>query len=400
MRISTGQMFHQNTTNILKKQSDTNQILDHLSTGKKINTAGDDPVGAIVADNLKQQNNLVNQYIKNVDYATNRLSIAESKLGSAETLVTTMRDQFLRGANGSLSSVERQMVADEMRASLDELISIANTRDESGNYLFAGFKTNEQPFAFDNNGEVMYSGDSGVRQSVVAQGITVGSNIPGDLAFMNSPNPLGDYGVNYLSGQQGDFTLTSAKITNPAAHIEDTYTVNFVANGANIDVEVFDSSGTLTTTIANFDPATPISVNGIDITLDGNPTAGDSFTIEPQENISILDSLNQAIALLESPDSINTPDGKSKLAQLLNNIDSGQNQVSIARGVSGNSLKALESISVNHGEEQLINNSALSTLEDLDIAEAISEFEKLQLSLNAVSSVFGKVGSLSLFDYI
>ena len=52
MRISTGQMFHQNTTSILQKQTSTNKILDQLSTGKKINTAGDDPVAAIVIDNL------------------------------------------------------------------------------------------------------------------------------------------------------------------------------------------------------------------------------------------------------------------------------------------------------------------------------------------------------------
>ena len=56
MRISTGQMFHQNTTSILQKQTSTNKILDQLSTGKKINTAGDDPVAAIVIDNLKQKN--------------------------------------------------------------------------------------------------------------------------------------------------------------------------------------------------------------------------------------------------------------------------------------------------------------------------------------------------------
>ena len=47
-----------------------------------------------------------------------------------------------------------------------------------------------------------------------------------------------------------------------------------------------------------------------------------------------------------------------------------------------------------------MNTSALSLLEDLDYASAITEFEKQQLALNAVSSVFSKVGSVSLFDYI
>ncbi|MCU7372961.1 hypothetical protein PEC18_19440 [Paucibacter sp. O1-1] len=77
----------------------------------------------------------------------------------------------MRGANGSLSSNERQMIADEMKQSLEELLSIANSQDESGNYLFAGTKTNNQPFAFDASGEIVYSGDSGIRKSVVASGI-------------------------------------------------------------------------------------------------------------------------------------------------------------------------------------------------------------------------------------
>jgi flagellar hook-associated protein 3 FlgL len=382
MRISTGQMFQQSTNSILEKQSATNSIMGQISSGKRVETAGDDPVAAIAIDNLKQKNTLVEQYEKNIDYATNRIGLAESKIGSTESLMDSMREQLLRGANGSLSSNERQMIADEMRASLEELLSITNSQDESGNYIFAGNKTNSQPFAFDTNGEIVYSGDSGVRKSVVASGITIATNVPGDTAFMNAPNPLGDYGVNYLSSQQGDFNLTGANITDETSHISDIYTFTFI-----------DS-------VANFDPTNSVSFNGIEVKLTGTPAAGDSFTIEPQETVSIFDSFSQAINFLESPQATSSAQNKSQLAQLLNDIDSGQNQVSTARGIAGNNLKGLESISSNHAEEKIINSSALSKLEDLDFAEAITEFEKQQLALNAISSLFSSVGSLSLFDYI
>ncbi|QBF81756.1 flagellar hook-associated protein FlgL [Shewanella maritima] len=399
MRISTGQMFHQTTTSILNRQSDTNRILEQLSTGKKINTAGDDPVAAIGIDNLTQQNALVDQYVKNIDYAKNRLGVTEGKLGSAETLIASMREQLQRGANGSLSQTERQMVAEEMRQSLDELMSIANTKDESGRYLFAGTEVNQLPFAFDANGEIIYSGDSGVRDSVVSSGITIGTNVPGDTAFMNAPNPLGDYGVNYLPSQQGDFTVQKASIFDDNVHVSGTYTFDFVDNAGVIDLQITDPNGA-TTTVPNFDPTNPVTINGMEVKVEGTPAAGDSFTLEPQETVSILDTLNQALAYLEDPDAVSTPQNKSILAQLLNNVDSGQNQVSTARGIAGNSLKSLESISTNHAEEKVVNSSALSLLEDLDYAEAITEFEKQQLALNAVSSVFGQVGSLSLFNYI
>ncbi|AXQ15289.1 flagellar biosynthesis protein FlgL [Shewanella algae] len=401
MRISTSQMYQQNLNSILQKQTDTNRILEQLSSGKKVNTAGDDPVAAIGIDNLYQQNALVQQYLKNVDYSKNHLSMAESKLGSAETLVTSIREQMLRAVNGTLAPSERQMIADELRGSLDELLSIANTQDESGNYLFSGFSTDNQPFAFDASGNMVYSGDSGVRDALVAQGVAMGTNIPGDSAFMRVPNGLGDYGVNYLASQTGDFRVLSAKIDNPAAHVADTYTFNFTDNGAGgVDLEVLDSGGTAVANVANFDASNPVSFNGIEVKLDGTPAGGDSFTMEPDAEVPIFDTIQQAIDLLEDPNRVNTPEGKAELAQLLNNVDSGLNQLSVARGVAGNNLKSLESYSSNHTEEELVNKSALSLLEDLDYASAITEFQKQQLALNAVSNVFSRVGSVSLFDFI
>ncbi|WP_076410903.1 flagellar hook-associated protein FlgL [Shewanella sp. UCD-KL12] len=396
MRISTAQLFNQNINSVLNKQTATSNIIDQLSTGKKVNTAGDDPVAAISIDNLAQQNAVIEQYTRNIDFANNRLSLTESKLGSAETLVSSTREQVLRAINGGLGDSERKMVADELRGTLEELLALANGKDESGNYLFSGFETASQPFAFDAAGNMVYSGDSGVRDAVVASGVTVGANIPGDSAFMNSPSGLGDFSANYLASQVGDFNVESAVIANPATYVDDTYTFTMV--GA--DLEVRDSSNTLVTTEVGFDSSNPINFNGIEVKLDGMPAAGDSFSITPAPEVSIFDTINQAISLIEDPNKANTPQGKAELAQILNNIDSGVNQISIERGRAGNSLKSLESYNTSHVDEKLVNSSALSMLEDLDYASAITELEKQQVALNAASSVFSKVGSTSLFDYI
>lgn len=396
MRISTAQMFNQSITSVLDRQSSTSKILDQLSSGKKVDTAGDDPVAAVGIDNLYQQNAIVEQFMKNIDYANNRLSLTESKLGSAEALVSSTREQVLRAVNGTLSDSERQMVADELRGTLDELLAIVNTKDESGNYMFSGNETGKQPFAFDSTGNIVYSGDNGVRQSVIASGVTIGTNIPGDSAFMNAPSGMGDYSANYLATQVGDFKVESANITTPAVHVEQTYTFTMV--GA--DLEIRDASNTLVQTEVNFDSSNPIVYNGLEVKLSGMPAVGDSFSLSPAANVSIFDTISDAITLLESPNKINTPQGIAELAQVLNNIDSGVNQISIERGVSGNSLKSLESHNMSHVEEKVVNSSALSMLEDLDYASAITEYEKQQLALNAVSSVFSKVGSTSLFDFI
>ncbi|ABK47565.1 flagellar hook-associated protein FlgL [Shewanella xiamenensis] len=403
MRLSSAQIFNQSITSVLQKQTATSKILEQLSSGKKVNTAGDDPVAALGIDNLNQRNALVDQFMKNIDYATNRLAVTESKLGSAENLASSIREQVMRAVNGTLADSERQMIADEMKGSLEELLSIANSKDESGNYMFSGYSTDKEPFAFDNSTppKIVYSGDSGIRNSLVQSGVALGTNVPGDTAFMKAPNGLGDYSVNYLASQQGEFSVKTAKIADPATYLADTYTFNFSDNGSGgTNLQVLDSANNPVANIANFDAATPVSFNGIEVNISGKPSAGDSFTMEPQSEVSIFDTISRAIALIEDPNSANTPQGRSQLAQILNDIDSGVNQISSARSVAGNNLKAVESYKDTHIEEQVLNTSALSLLEDLDYASAITEFAKQQLALNAVSSVFSKVGSVSLFDYI
>ncbi|MCL1112560.1 flagellar hook-associated protein FlgL [Shewanella basaltis] len=401
MRISTGQMFQQSTNSILEKQSATNSIMGQISSGKRVETAGDDPVAAIAIDNLKQKNTLVDQFIKNIDYATNHVQQTESQLGQADDLAASMKESMLRAANGSMTSAERQVIADDMRQSLEQLMSIANTKDESGNYIFGGTKTNDIPFAFNNAGEVVYSGDSGIRKSNIATGVQVNTNTPGDAAFMNAPNAMGDYGVNYSSLQQGDFVVNSAKITDSTAYTPGSYSVSFADDGAGgLNISVTDSAVPPVTTVSAFDASLPVTVNGIEIKIDGEPQAGDSFSIDEVAQVSIFDTFSKAIALFESGEDTQTPAGQAELAQLLNNLDSGVNQMSQQRSYTGNSLKVLQQYSDNHTDEKIINTSALSKLEDLDFASAITEFEKQQLALNAVSSLFTKVGTLSLFDYI
>ncbi|MBB1391115.1 flagellar hook-associated protein FlgL [Shewanella sp. SG44-6] len=406
MRISTGQMFQQNTNSILEKQSATNTIMAQISSGKKVNTAGDDPVAAIGIDNLKQKNALVDQFVKNIDYATSHIQQAESQLGQADTLAGSMKESMLRGINGSMTSAERQVIADDMRQSLEQLMSIANTKDESGNYIFAGNKTNSAPFAFDNNGDVVYGGDAGIRKSNIAQGVQVNTNTPGDAAFMNAPNAMGDYGVNYSSSQQGDFVVTSAKVTDTASYVDSNYTYSFAFTDdgtGGLNVEVTDNATPTANVVypaAPFDASMPVKFNGMEINIDGEPAIGDTFSIEEVAQVSIFNTFSKAIALFESGNDAQTPAGQSELAQLLNNIDSGVNQMSQQRSLTGNSLKVLQQYSDNHTDEKLINTSALSKLEDLDLASAITEFEKQQLALNAASSLFSKVSSTSLFDYI
>ncbi|WP_299008954.1 flagellar hook-associated protein FlgL [uncultured Shewanella sp.] len=400
MRISTAQMFNQTSSSVLKHQSNANEILGQISSGKKVSTAGDAPVAAIAIDNIKQQSTQAEQYISNIDIATGRLSVTESTLGSIENLVQSMRDKMLQGVNGSLSDLDRQALTHELTSSLKQLVNLANTKDSAGNSIFSGFNTDVTPFAFDSNGEIHYSGDAGVRETLIAPESTLATNIAGDTVFMKVPNTMGDYSAEYSSVQQGSFNVVSAKVSDSSLHTSGQYQYDFIDNGAGgLNLDITDPSSSVTR-LTNIDTTQPITHNGLTVQLQGTPMAGDSVTLNPESSNNLFDNLSNMISLLESGEAVNSPQGQAEFNQLLNNIDSGQAQLAVGRSQAGNDLNALEKAKDVHINTQLVNTSALSLLEDLDIASAITEFEKQQLSLNAASQLFSRVNAVSLFDYL
>ena len=401
MRISTSQMFNQNTSSILRHQADTQKSMEHISTGKRVHTAADDPIASKTIDNLNQQNNLIEQYLKNIDYAEGRLANAESSLGEAESLSRNIKDNMLKMNNGTRSQDDLDAIATDLQSDLDALMAIANSRDESGNYMFAGFNTETQPFSFDNGSpkQVAYAGDDNVKQSVVAEGVVLQTNIPGSSAFMDGANSLGDYSVNYKADQTGEFSVDAAKIDNLAANPAANYTIDFVNDGAGgVNAQIINTSvSPATTTTQAY--ASPLTFDGIELEFDGEPAIGDSIDISQQSTVSIFDTVERAIVLAESGE-LQNPNGQAEMAQLLDNMNQGIDQISRARSVAGVNLKSLDTYNTQHENAKLVNTSAQAKLEDLDMAEAITELEKSQVALQATSSLFSQVNTTNLFDYL
>ncbi|WP_025821657.1 flagellar hook-associated protein FlgL [Shewanella marina] len=396
MRISTGQMFNNNMSSLLRGQNNANNLLAQMSSGKRVNTGADDPIASAMIDNLKQDSALIGQYMKNIDRGNHRLSVAESNLGSADSLVTNMREQILRGMNGTLSESEHNAIVAEMKATLDELMSVANTKDESGNYIFGGNKVDKPPFVMDNEGNVTYQGDDGVHNMMVGSGVVVATNVSGEQAFMQGKNPLGDYTASYHAGQSGDFNVSSAKITDPDNHVAGDFSMTM--NGA--DLEVKDKDGNVIKTVADFDPSKPVEFNGMEVTLDGLPADGDTVSLKPQSTVSTFETLSKAIAIFEDQDKLNSAAGQSELTQLLGEARQGSIQLNYSRAETGNKLNHLESLANTHAEQALINNTAQGQLENLDYSSAISDFTQQELAMNALSTTFSKLNATSLFDYL
>ena len=92
---------------------------------------------------------------------------------------------MIQAANEKRSSSDRDIISTEVNSLKDELLSIANTRDVEGNFIFSGSKTGSQPFKVNGTtGEVSYEGDNRRLFTSVSDSRMLQSNTDGTQVFL------------------------------------------------------------------------------------------------------------------------------------------------------------------------------------------------------------------------
>lgn len=181
MRISTNYMTHQSLEAMLRQQSDLAKTQVQISTGKRIQTPSDDPIGAVKMLELQRQIGLSQQYKDNADVADSRLSVTDGLLKSAGDIMQRIRELAVRGLNDTHSDSARQGIAEEINQLNSSLIALANSTDANGEYIFSGYQSDVQPF---DTTTYAYQGDDGQRQLRVSDGYLVSINEPGSDLFI------------------------------------------------------------------------------------------------------------------------------------------------------------------------------------------------------------------------
>ncbi|WP_300085489.1 flagellar hook-associated protein FlgL [uncultured Nitrosomonas sp.] len=215
MRVSTSTLYDQGVRSMLQQQEGMFKLQQHLSTGKRIMTPSDDPIGAARAHELSQSLSLNEQYKDNRYRAMDSLQQVDSTLGSISNVIQNVRTMAVAAGNPAFSDNERQMMATELRGHFEHLLGLANTKDEQGNYLFSGFKGGTQPFE-QANGSVTYQGDQGQRLIQVSSSRLLPVSETGDAIFEPGGQSLFDTVNDFITALEtpgGGAALSSAVST-------------------------------------------------------------------------------------------------------------------------------------------------------------------------------------------
>ena len=113
-------------------QSGLNKNLEKLSSGYRINRAGDDAAGLAISEAMRSQINGLNQATKNAQDAVGLIQTAEGALTETHSMLQRLTTLASQSANGTYNSIARANLQAEADQLIEEIDRIANYTDFNG----------------------------------------------------------------------------------------------------------------------------------------------------------------------------------------------------------------------------------------------------------------------------
>jgi flagellar hook-associated protein 3 FlgL len=183
MKISTTLFFERSTQQLSSVQSNLAKTQEQLSTGLQIVKPSDAPDKAALVTRLESELSRQTGYQDTLKTVNVRLTSEETALKNTSDVMFRIKELAVQAANDTLSPQDRQGVALELSNLKDQVLSLANSQDSNGNYLFSGSRTGVPAFSKDDSGRVLYQGDQARMKVNVGDSRRINLNIPGSDVY-------------------------------------------------------------------------------------------------------------------------------------------------------------------------------------------------------------------------
>jgi flagellin len=127
------------------REVDINKNIEKLSSGMRINKAGDDASGLAVSEKLRAQIRGLNQASKNISNAISFIQTTEGYLQESQDVLHRIRELAVQASNGIYSPEDRMQIQVEVSQLVDEVNRIASHAQFNGMNLLTGNFAYEHP---------------------------------------------------------------------------------------------------------------------------------------------------------------------------------------------------------------------------------------------------------------
>ncbi|VVE41576.1 flagellar hook-associated protein 3 [Pandoraea capi] len=411
MRISTSMIFDQGASAMSRNTSDLLNTQAQLSSGKRVTTPSDDPLASAQAVAVSQDKDMNAQYATNRNSATTAFQLEDQTFGSIVNTLQHVMSQVVAAGSASLNDNDRSAIATDLQSSFQQLLSLANTTDANGQYLFSGFMGNSAAYVATPTG-ASYAGDTGIRYVQVGPNRQIPINDIGSNIFQAIQPATASTVISGSLSNTGTATYTpvsTTDVTNAGANHQ--FSINFAIDNTTTppttNYTVKDLTDTTVPDVTGaYTSGQPITFAGKSVTFTGDPGNGDTFKVDPpgKSSTNVFDNLQALINTLKTPISAQGPSGSANMTNALTTFNqmfsNSYDNVTTVRTTVGSRMNEVSTLNDIGSANDLAYTSQLQDLLDVDIISATSQFAQQQASLQASQQTFIQTQKLSLFSLL
>ena len=413
-RISTAARYNLLTSDIQKSEANFNRLTAQLASGKKITSITDDPVGAVNVINTNRQLGQIETFNQNIGLGMEQLDAMDDLMKLAGGYLSSAWDKAVQANNGTYGVGSLEALKVEIDETAKTMVDLANT-EFNDSFVFGGANSKLTPYTIDDNGDITYHGTpysnpEYKKQTEVADGVYEVVNTTGDKVFgyyRSAVEPgngvytaedgrrvILDNGV--YKYENGNLYNTGRDGSDLTPHYDEQGALDYYLSpeGKKV-VEDVDSSGN---TIYKYADG-GLYGHGTDPT--GLTDGAEEEAVGVMGTLRLLSkSIQQVIDAKNAGDAAAETAGYELMNSTLDMFKSSLDTITTEQTKFGgvyNRLEMTESTLETNNENL---TSYLSQLQDVDLAQAVSDWYQAQYAYQASLQVAASSMGMSLLNYM
>jgi flagellar hook-associated protein 3 FlgL len=413
MRITYGMSATNSLTNIERNQQRMADLQNQLTSGSKLSKPSDDPIGVAQALGFQQSIDQSTQFLKNIDQGTSWLNATDSALSAVNNDVQRARELAVQAANGTMSPEDKAAIQSEITQLQQSVLDLSNSK-LGASYLFSGTRSDKPGYLLPVSSLVnpaAFQGNGAVVQREVTPGVTVGVNADAQSTFDPIFKALASLQAG-LSSPTSAPAIATPGVVMGASPLQTAATGGrLMINGVPITITTGDTAAQ---TVANINGTAALQGGtGVTASLSTAPAtlgnlvltsniAGSSGVVSVGAAIGAGNTIyaNLGISAGSTGGVDNGALIASHLQQSLTELDGALDAINVSRSGVGAKMNRLETL---QGQQQGVNlnlTGLLSSVKDVDMAQAITAFTMAQTVYQASLKSAAQAIQPSLLDFL
>jgi flagellar hook-associated protein 3 FlgL len=410
-RVSTDMMNNDMQYWMRRREDAMASMSNRMNKQERFENLRDDPLAAARSVRYDSFSKRLERYEENVRYTLDRSKIAEGYMRQTQDLMQRIRELAVTGATGTFTKEDSAAMAVEVDQLLSEIVNLANARGPDGDFLFAGDKARTEPFkvlegyaagagAATTVG-VEYLGGLGSPEAEISEGAYLPMNIAGDEVFWSERQRIsgGVDASNYRVMDATSIFIDGHEIALKPGDTAQAIIAKINDSGAAVKASLDPSRNSL---VLEGSQAKRIrledGVNGSTFAdlgiLSGSRVPSDYAATARVSGGSLFDSVIALRDALYKGDHIDVG------GRVLASIDAGMDNMGRRLAQAGAMMERLESAKLRLNKEIPDVTALLAAEQDLDFAQAITDFKMMEYAHQASLRMAGKTLPQTLLDFL